>query len=92
MTTHWIVEKPGTKMLKMCSMLLAFHHIYGHHTGASLVQSILYLLDWAKVTAKVDQIILILSTQLAHALLTHRQQQDLHARAQTIALLARGGI
>lgn len=53
MTGHWISEDPTTKTLHLESALFAFHRLRDRHTGESLAQTILYLLDRMHVTHKV---------------------------------------
>jgi hypothetical protein len=72
MTAHWIAEEPGMKMLKMCSALLAFHCICGHHTGAITRANYSLPLRSGKGYSKGKPDHLISSTQLTHALSTHR--------------------
>jgi len=53
MTGHWISEDPTTKVLHLECTLVAFHRLRDCHTGESLANTILYLLDRMNVTDKV---------------------------------------
>ncbi|KIK15893.1 hypothetical protein PISMIDRAFT_49073, partial [Pisolithus microcarpus 441] len=51
MTAHYIVEVSGS--LQFMSVLIRFHCLRDKHTGKALAHTVLYLLDWARITAKV---------------------------------------
>jgi hypothetical protein len=51
MTAHWIARDNNT--LKLKSSLIAFHRIWGKHTGKNLAAIVLSLLDRAGATSKV---------------------------------------
>ena len=53
MTGHWISEDPTMKALHLECALVAFHWLRDHHTGKSLANTVLYLLDRMNVTDKV---------------------------------------
>lgn len=53
MTVHWIAENEKTRSLELKTALIAFYRIKGSHTGRSLAQTVLYLLDRAGITVKV---------------------------------------
>jgi len=54
MTAHWIAPTENTNRLELKVALVAFHRIQGHHTGKSLARTVLYLLDRAGITSKVN--------------------------------------
>jgi hypothetical protein len=54
LTTHWITKVDGTSALWFKSALIAFHHIYGHHTSKLLTTTLISLLDRAGFTRKVN--------------------------------------
>jgi hypothetical protein len=53
-TAHWIIEVEGTSALQLKTALIAFHRLHGRHDGKSLAETVLKLLDRAKITVKVS--------------------------------------
>jgi hypothetical protein len=51
-TAHWIARNNNSLELK--SSLIAFHRVWGRHTGENLATIILSLLDRAGATSKVN--------------------------------------
>jgi len=52
-TAHWIARVKGTSALRLEMALVAFHQVCEDHTGESLANIVLRLLDRAGVTLKV---------------------------------------
>ena len=52
-TGHWIARVKGTSSLQLESALIAFHWVRQDHSGKSLANIVLHLLDRAGVTLKV---------------------------------------
>jgi len=52
-TGHWIARVEGTSSLQLESALIAFHQVRQDHSGESLANIVLRLLDRAGVTLKV---------------------------------------
>ena len=52
-TAHWIAEVEGTSNLQLKTALIVFHHLCWNHTRKSLVRTVAYLLDRARVMTKV---------------------------------------
>jgi hypothetical protein len=53
MMAHWIGKVEGTTALQFKMALITFHHLHGRHNGKTLAETILRLLDRAKITVKV---------------------------------------
>lgn len=53
-TAHWIVREKHLSVIILKLALIAFHHIPGSHTGASLAGDMVMLLDCAEVTENVS--------------------------------------
>jgi len=52
-TAHWVARVDGTLSLQLKTSLIVFHCVHHNHSGRSLAQTILYLLDRAGVMMKV---------------------------------------
>jgi len=52
-TAHWVARVNGTSSLQLKTSLIVFHRVRHNHSGRSLAQTVLYLLDRAGVTMKV---------------------------------------
>ena len=53
LTAHWIHSDRMTRCLSLKAALIGFNHLKKRHTGHNIARTILFLLDWAGVTAKV---------------------------------------
>jgi hypothetical protein len=53
MTAHWITRNDNNN-LEFKSSLIAFHRVWGRHTGKNLAAIVLSLLDRAGATSKVN--------------------------------------
>lgn len=53
-TAHWIAREKHSSVLVLKAALIAFHHVPGSHTGASLAGDMVMLLDCAEVTENVS--------------------------------------
>jgi len=52
-TAHWIACVEGSTSLQLKAVLIAFHCLCGSYDGASLVDTVVKLLDRAGITTKV---------------------------------------
>ena len=57
MTAHWAYRDAMDGSIKMKARLIAFHRIFGRHTGNKLGQLCIDLLDRAGTTANVSMLI-----------------------------------
>ena len=55
-TAHWIAELEGTISLQLKAALIAFHYLCEGHTGKSMVQTVMHLLDRVRVMVNVRHI------------------------------------
>ena len=53
-TAHWAYRDDADGSIKIKARLIAFHRIFGRHTGAKLAQLCIDLLDRAGTTANVS--------------------------------------
>jgi hypothetical protein len=53
MTAHWIGRVEGATALELKMALIGFHRLRGRHDGKTLAETVLKLLDRAKVTVQV---------------------------------------
>ncbi len=57
-TCHWIENKviDGRATLHLCSDLIGFHCVPGHHTGEHLAEVFVYILDRLQLTSRIGWI------------------------------------
>lgn len=82
MTAHWIARDNNTLELK--SSLIAFHRIWGKHTGKNLAAIVLSLLDRAGATSKVSTVNYILKNLLTQMFKTGHFTLDNAANNKTM--------
>jgi hypothetical protein len=67
-TAHWIevetvpMPQGAQYNLQLCSDLIGFHHVPGHHSGEHIAHAFLHVLDRIGVTHKVSNISLSLTS------------------------------
>jgi hypothetical protein len=67
-TTHWIVKDKSNGHLKLRAALIAFHHLWGSHSGPRLARVALHILDRVEITARVCGLYFIIVIGANHGL------------------------
>jgi len=57
-TAHWIARDRTTDSLMLKACVIAFHRLYGDHSGEVMAETLIHLLDRASITVNVGSILL----------------------------------